>query len=915
MATNGRNNNQAGPYGNVRNDQNPSNFPSQAEQVANRMKTNGFIPDIDYDRLGQVMKQAFTSALNETSANRSLGQPRGTGTGRQKVPLPGTKLNLGVGGLRSNVAFWAARKLWNGPGPGPFGAKAPTPGAPSYQTPSPVPGTPQPQAQPGQGTYEAATEEADQEAPESPWQEQPGGGQAWVGYTNAPPEAPQGPSGAARPSYRMTSLPSLSGGNAVGEAASTAEAATTAATGGGGGIRNALSSALAGYGGASGTSGGIRGAWEGLSAASPEAAAMLTPVGWGLAAATAGYEGLSQLAGQRQLGAYWQGILGGTNLQGQGQRFQQEAFKFSQLGNLSGPQASALFQGVTNLDMTGAQRTNAMNQAIQMYDQLGVTIQSSLQNITIAATNGNRELVGLADAINNVTNAATGAQVSGNVARSIFSTNYGAVSGVLQGPGATSVASGVTAAQVGLGPQFQNQNFTPLFSQQTMQLLAGVTHTGLDQFIGKIQGKDPGAYGAALRQFANQYLPTNQIDQYLSAGARSLGYSQAMAKGQLTNSQLGDLTNYVMKNDPAQIAQQVQADWAGLGLQLPLDQALQLSISAMTGNFSPNTAGPSMRQYSIGKGPGQVAPTQANLRAAANPSTSQLDTLLNTYVKQNYAQYTPAQQQTVLQEGRTAIQQMSTAAGRAKGLAPGAEGIYEGVRQMLQKQFVPNAQTNAQISEAAKAIGDPGTLSRLERAGEAAALGPLSLFTSLGRQSPATSAKDWYLQNIVQNKRQRDPVMEQILGNSSLNNANTVFSVQTKGGKTTYATAQDLEEHYMNAVQAGQVTVASSDDASLRGRNLQSILNFQPTSNYAGHDVRRGNDQTRLANQVKTATAAQARQAAQTITVKPTQALLNWMTFESQSSGINIEGSPTATNSNQPAYPVQSTATPYLPGT
>jgi len=171
------------------------------------------------------------------------------------------------------------------------------------------------------------------------------------------------------------------------------------------------------------------------------------------------------------------------------------------------------------------------------------------------------------------------------------------------------------------------------------------------------------------------------------------------------------------------------------------------------------------------------------------------------------------------------------------------------------------------------------------------------------------------MQHVVGQKSQRDPIMEQILGNSSLNNANTIFSVQTKGGKTTYATAQDLEEHYMNAVQAGQVSVASSDDASIRGRNLQEILNVKPTSTYAGHDVRRGNDQTRLANQVKTAQAAQARAAAQTITVKPTQALLNWMTFESQSSGINIEGSPTATNSTAPAYPVQSTSTPYLPGT
>lgn len=899
MATNGRNNNETGPYGDVRNNQNPSNFPTQEEQINNRMKTNGFIPDIDYDRLGQVMQKAFTSALNETSGGRGLGQPRATGTGRQKVPEPGRKLNLGMGGLRSNVAFWAASKLWTGPGQGPWAAKAPTPGSPSYQTPSPVPGSPQPQVQPGQGTYEAATQEATQEPPESPWEEQPGGGQAWVGYANGPPEPPPPPDPRrVRMEARGPNGLSPLGGNAAGEAASTAEAAA-----GGGGVRDALSHALAGYG-----SGGIKGAWEGLAAAAPEAAAAITPIGWGIAGVTAGVEGLNLLASQRQLGAYWQGILGGTNLQGQEQRFQQGAFRISQLGNLSGPQANALFQGVTNLDMTGPQRTNAMQQAVQMYDQLGVSIQTSLQNITLAATNGNRELVGLADAITNVTNAATGAQVSGNVARGIFSTNYGAASGVLQGPGATAVASGITAAQVGLGPQFQNQNFTPLFSQQSMQFLAATQHMGLDQFIGQIQSGHPGVYGTAMRQFAQQYLPTDQINQYLTAGAKSLGYSQAMARGKLTPQQLSDLSTYVMANDPAQIAQQVQADYQGaFGITLPLDQAMQLAVASMTGNFAPNTAGPSTRQT-------RLRTTAQQVQA---PTTNMMDQALRTYIKQQYPNLstTSGTYQNLLREGQAAIKE-----GQAgKGFPVGPESaLYAGVRQTLLEQ--DQGPIARQAAAAAKAIGEPtGVVSDLKNAGEKA-LSALTLGSPLHElfpwgASPSEKAKQWYMQHVVGQKSQRDPIMEQILGNSSLNNANTIFSVQTKGGKTTYATAQDLEEHYMNAVQAGQVSVASSDDASIRGRNLQEILNVKPTSTYAGHDVRRGNDQTRLANQVKTAQAAQARAAAQTITVKPTQALLNWMTFESQSSGINIEGSPTATNSTAPAYPVQSTSTPYLPGT
>ena len=88
MAINTKPSKNGGAYGNTRNDQNPSNFPTMDEQVNNRMKTNGFIPDIDYDRLGQVMQKAFVSALNETGGRRSLGQPRSTGTGRSKIPGP-----------------------------------------------------------------------------------------------------------------------------------------------------------------------------------------------------------------------------------------------------------------------------------------------------------------------------------------------------------------------------------------------------------------------------------------------------------------------------------------------------------------------------------------------------------------------------------------------------------------------------------------------------------------------------------------------------------------------------------------------------------------------------------------------------------------------------------------------------------
>jgi hypothetical protein len=867
--------------------------PQEQAAAMGRLQTLGLVPEIDYNRMAQAVaagvreaQQTTGGQLGRVGGTTQGGHRRGRSTRFEAHRYP----SLGFTGLLSTVALWAGNQLVSGPGEGAPGTGG-TQGGPSA---APTTG-----GVAGQAPRPGSTQSQPTPPPQA---------------TPPPPPAPPGPQMGTTTTAQLPPPPPVAASEAGEGAATTAvgvetaeaAAGTTAGVGeaaAAGGLANMLGKGLLGFG----AGGGLAGAWEGLAGAG--GASILGPIGLAGTAVTGLYEGANMIgnaiAGQRQLGAYWQGMLGGNIWSGEAQRAQQAGFRLSQLGNLSGAQANALFQGVTGLDMTGAQRTNAMNQAIQMYDQLGVSIQSSIQNITIAAQSGNKELAGLADAIDNVTQAAVAGGVNANVARQNFTNLYAATTQNVQGAGAVAIASGVTAAQTGMGQLLQGANLAGFTSQQSMMLLANQarnpngTPMTYGQFVGQIELGNTALYGQALRSSLQQYLGNMNVPAEMSQAARALnnqpgyqGIAERLTRGQATQT---DLQN---------IAAEMQAQGSNLGLILPQyfasmygvnlssSQAMDLALGTFTGNFNPNTRTPTAGQGALAQrritSPSRGPTSQAQVMS---PTTADLNRTLQTYVNQNYP---ASQRQTILEEGRRAIQQMSTPAGRAQGLAPGASGIYAGVREAWQQEYLK--QVNPASAAAQRAVGMPSSISQA--------------WESIFGATSSNAAREWYINNVVGKQGVRDPVMEKLLKNPELNQYGTVFSVDTgQGNKPILATAEELEQHFMKAVQSGQVTVASSQNANLIGQNIAQVLGIQKQSKEVVSGTRWANTQQGQAAQKQLQQQVTAQQK-NIVTVVPSQSLLQWMQFQAnQGSNVAIDTN-TATNQTGPQYPL-----PALPNT
>lgn len=709
---------------------------------------------------------------------------------------------------------------------------------------------------------------------------------------NLPPEpAPGSPEG-------TEAVPEVAAApEAVGAAGVAEEAVAT------GGLRSALGGALMGFGGG----GGLRGAWAGLAEASPEAAAILGPAGWVLGGATAAYEGVNKIgdaiASQRQQGAYFQGILGGSNLAGQGQRLAQTGFRFSQLGNLSPAQSSALFQGVTSLDMTGNERNNAMQTAIQLYDRLGVTIQSSLQNITIAATNGNKELVGLADAITSVSQAAVQGGVNANVARQNF-TNVSAVAAqTFQGSAVQAIASGITTAQTGLGNVLSNADLSGLTGTASVQQQAVLMNMQPSQYIGAVESGDQGLFGTGLNRLFQTRLGSLNLPAAVKKAAQLLGpsYVKALAQGRPTQDQMQDIIAKTIETDPNNLAMTLPALAKSMGLNLSDTKAEDLLLDWGAGAVSFNTRAATGTKTFAG-GPRGAAPT--NISNVRPPTNQDLTGAIGTYITQQYGDVTPARRQTLTKQAQAAITAMS---GRKASDVPlttqGANqwATYQDLQQIVRGK--EQDKVNQQVSAAASKIGDPDWVSRALKNVEGGVLhadpiGAVAGLLGIGGRADTydTQAKDWYLKNVVQGKHQRDSTLESVLGDKNINTAGTVFQVKTADGNK-YATLDDLEKHYRQQVEAGGVTVATG---AYKGRALSDIYNFQqgkaPLPTYVNKA-----EQTKLANEVKKDT----RTDKNVVTIKLSPDFQKY--FQAAGAGnVQIQGGNTAAGLPNASYPDQS---------
>src|SRR5690606_27889102 len=159
---------------------------------------------------------------------------------------------------------------------------------------------------------------------------------------------------------------------------------------------------------------------------------------------------------QRAQNAEWQRIMGGTNLEAVGERWNQRMFALGQFGVLDSEQAAQLYRGVAETGMRGADRTIAQDFALDAYKQLGMTIQESMQIIKVAARTGQESLYGVAGALRQVTEDAREAGINAAEARQRFIQTWTDASNFLGGgPTAVATSLGLSSAITGMGRAYQ----------------------------------------------------------------------------------------------------------------------------------------------------------------------------------------------------------------------------------------------------------------------------------------------------------------------------------------------------------------------------------------------------------------------------------------------------------------------------
>lgn len=299
-----------------------------------------------------------------------------------------------------------------------------------------------------------------------------------------------------------------------------------------------------------------------------------------------------QLENQRALNANYQRVLGGTNMEGIGQRASQALFSLSQRGVMDGEQSAQLFEGVTSLGLRGQERMEALDLAMDNWKRFGMEVNDTISLIRVNARNGIGSLTGIAEALQSVTDAARGANVSAEAARAQYTQAYTAAAPSFLGAGSAATAAGaITTAFTGLGEGYQEVDVSGMLSGETMRMIGarqGLTQAELLAQTSGTQGA--GSYvrmsQAAVIDAANRLLGTRG-KQMLSDYKRGKGIS---ARTPLTSSQADELSvemyraNLVQPQQAAYIIQQY-------GIQgVPLNKALAFLIMAIDGGWNPEQA-------------------------------------------------------------------------------------------------------------------------------------------------------------------------------------------------------------------------------------------------------------------------------------------------------------------------------------
>lgn len=272
------------------------------------------------------------------------------------------------------------------------------------------------------------------------------------------PEAPSMARRAVRAAAVSRAAASLAQGRGLGGALMGGARGGAEAAGAAGG---AVGEAAGGAAGAAGAVGGL-------------ATKAIPVVGWALAAADLIGKGFRFAQDQRAENAQFQSIYGGSNVEGIGQRVQQEGFKWGQFftTGLKDEDAQKLFQGVSQMGYMDSERGNILDFAQKQYKNLGMSVDQSLKAIQIASAGANSGLTGLEQALTAVTKSARQSGQSADVMREKFLNVFAATTQAGYGTASASVASVLTSQGPGRSRDLQNADYSPMLNETNQRVTA-----------------------------------------------------------------------------------------------------------------------------------------------------------------------------------------------------------------------------------------------------------------------------------------------------------------------------------------------------------------------------------------------------------------------------------------------------------
>jgi hypothetical protein len=204
-------------------------------------------------------------------------------------------------------------------------------------------------------------------------------------------------------------------------------------------------------------------------------------------AATLGYQGIKFVQQQREANRQYQQISGGTNIDGLRARMGEYGFDARNMLTMGSGQASALYQGVSQLGVTGNTRDQALNFATDNFRKTGLDVATSMDLINTSVKHGNTNFVALAQGLKEVGDAAKNAGTNVGDAAKVYASNLQNVqSNVTQGGASAGITADFTAATTALGNKAAGLNLTGLVDPSMAYTGAALLQQSGDPKYGKM---------------------------------------------------------------------------------------------------------------------------------------------------------------------------------------------------------------------------------------------------------------------------------------------------------------------------------------------------------------------------------------------------------------------------------------------